>query len=77
LPHKAFTPAKRTESGLESFALLRTLLAFASAKFPYALQPHKATIVLSVFTRSFPADEPHLNGGALLSALKKQTTCEK
>jgi len=29
---------------------------YASAKFPYALQPHKATIVLSVFTRSFPAD---------------------
>jgi len=29
----------------------------ASAKFPYALQPHKATIVLSVFIRSFPANE--------------------
>ena len=32
----------------------------ASAKFPYALQPHKATIVLSVFTRSFPADEEEI-----------------
>jgi len=29
---------------------------YASAKFPYAPQPDKATIVLSVFTRSFSND---------------------
>jgi hypothetical protein len=50
-------PAKRTEPGLEPFALLRTLLASTLLQnFLMPLQPHKATIVLPVFIRSFPAD---------------------
>jgi hypothetical protein len=38
-PHQAFTPQTGQNHGLESFALLRSLLPLASAKFPMPL-PH-------------------------------------
>jgi hypothetical protein len=42
--------------GWNLFAPLRSLWPYASAKSSYALQPHKATIVLADFGRSCSAD---------------------
>jgi len=49
LPHVAFTLQNKQNLGWNLFALLRTLNSNASAKISYALQPHKAIIVLPVF----------------------------
>jgi hypothetical protein len=46
-----------TTTGCNYFALLRPLIARASAKTCYAIPSRKATIVLPAFVRSLPADE--------------------
>jgi hypothetical protein len=46
----------RPKPGLESFCPTSFAQAAASAKISYALQPHKASIVLADFGRSSSAD---------------------
>ena len=47
---------KQKKPGLESFCSTTFALPPASAKISYALQPHRATIVLPDFFRSSPDD---------------------
>jgi len=49
-------PANRAEPRLESFALLRSLIAPRFSKISYALATLKATIVLPAFALSCFAD---------------------
>ncbi|MEO6148937.1 MAG: hypothetical protein ABIN95_07250 [Mucilaginibacter sp.] len=57
MPHKAFALQISQNLGWDKFALLiASHKARPFAKNPYALQPHKDTIVLPDFTRSCSAD---------------------